>query len=302
MVNLSDESAADDAAVYRIMRCAGERDVLPLVHAENGTLIRELVKRALSEGRTAAKYHALTRPPLTEADAVSRAISIAELSGTPVCFTRLSCDAALAPLRAARERGLPVFGMTCPHYLFLSYSNYLDPDGRGMQCLTAPPLREAWNQEMLWRALRLGQLQGIASDHRECDPPGETLTDASFDQHPHGLAGVGVRLALAYHGTSSRAGISVTRLVELVSTGPAKLMGLFPRKGTIAVGSDADIVLYDPSAGHSPGDDTPGYRGLTLGGAVRTVLLRGKVIVEASRYVGSAGDGRFIPRGPGGRQ
>jgi dihydropyrimidinase len=295
----------DDATIYRAMIAAVERGCLICIHAENGVVINEIIKRALAAGKTAPKYHALTRPTRAEAEGVYRAIAIAEMAESPVYIVHLSCADALEQVRAARDRGLPAFAETCPQYLFLSYDNYEEPGFEGAKYVMTPPLREKWNQAELWKGLKTDDLQVISTDHCPfCMKEQKELGRDDFSKIPNGAPGVEHRVPLIYNGGVIENRISLNRFVELTSTAAAKMFGLFPRKGTIAVGSDADLVIFDPereqtisASTHHMNVDYSAYEGKTIKGVVETVLSRGRVIIENGEYKGKAGDGCFLKRG-----
>lgn len=295
----------DDATIFRAMSAAGERGGLICMHAENGIVINEIIKRALAQGRTAPKYHALTRPTRAEAEGVHRAIAIAEMAESPVYIVHLSCADALEQVREARDRGLPAFAETCPQYLFLSYDNYEEPGFEGAKYVMTPPLREKWNQAELWKGLKTDDLQVISTDHCPfCMKEQKELGKDDFSKIPNGAPGVEHRVPLIYNGGVAENRISLNRFVELTSTAAAKMFGLFPKKGTIAVGSDADIVIFDPekqqtisASTHHMNVDYSAYEGKTITGVVETVLSRGRVVIENGEYVGKAGDGQFLKRG-----
>ncbi|HWS99071.1 MAG TPA: dihydropyrimidinase [Pyrinomonadaceae bacterium] len=294
----------DDATIFRAMSAAGERGGLICMHAENGVVINEIIKRALAQGRTAPKYHALTRPTRAEAEGVHRAIAIAEMAESPVYIVHLSCADALDKVREARDRGLPAFAETCPQYLFLSIDNYDEPGFEGAKYVMTPPLREKWNQAELWKGLKTDDLQVISTDHCPfCMKEQKELGRDDFTKIPNGAPGVEHRVPLIYTGVLENR-ISLNRFVELTSTAAAKMFGLFPKKGTIAVGSDADIVIFDPdkeqtisAETHHMNVDYSAYEGRTIRGVVETVLSRGRVVIENGEYKGKPGDGRFLKRG-----
>ena len=295
----------DDATIFRAMSVAGERGGLICMHAENGVVINEIIKRALAEGRTAPKYHALTRPTRAEAEGVHRAIAIAEMAESPVYIVHLSCADALNQVREARDRGLPAFAETCPQYLFLSYENYEEPGFDGAKYVMTPTLREKWNQAELWKSLRMDDLQVISTDHCSfCMKEQRELGRDDFSKIPNGAPGVENRVPLIFSGGVVENRLSLNRFVELTSTAAAKMFGLFPKKGTIAVGSDADIVIFDPekeqtisAKTHHMNVDYNAYEGMKVKGVVETVLSRGQVIIENREYKGKPGDGRFLKRG-----
>ena len=295
---------ADDATIFRAMSAAGDRGGLICMHAENGIVIDEIVKRALAAGRTAPKHHALTRPTIAEAEGVHRAIAIAEMAESPVYIVHLSCTDALNQVREARDRGIPAFAETCPQYLFLSIDDYGD-DFEGAKYVMTPPLREKHNHAELWKGLKMDDLQVVSTDHCPfCMKEQKELGKDSFAAIPNGAPGVENRMALIYNGGVHENRISLNRFVEITSTAAAKMFGLFPKKGTIAVGSDADIVIFDPNRSqtlsvetHHMNVDYNAYEGKTVQGVVETVLSRGKVVIENGGYAGSKGDGQFLKRG-----
>jgi dihydropyrimidinase len=295
----------DDGTIFKAMTTAGEAGGLICMHAENGLVIDVLVKRALAEGRTAPKYHALTRPTKAEGEGTSRAIALAEMAGSPVYIVHLSCDDALQKVTAARDAGIPAYAETCPQYLFLDYSAYEQEGFEGAKYVMTPPLRPKENQEKLWRGLQYNDLQVISTDHCPfCMKEQKELGRDDFSKIPNGGPGVEHRLSLVYNGGVVSGKISVNRFVELVSTSPAKIFGLFPRKGTIAVGSDADIVIFDPdeemtisAKTHHMRVDYSAYEGVKVRGVTKTVLSRGEVVIDEGRFVGRAGYGQFLKRG-----
>ena len=295
----------DDGVIFKAMTASGENGGLICMHAENGVVIDVLVKRAIEQGRTAPKYHALTRPTKAEAEGVHRAIAIAEMANSPVYIVHLSCYDALKEVQAARDLGLPAFAETCPQYLLLDYSLYEKPDFEGAKYVMTPPLRDKENQELLWRGLRGDDLQVISTDHCPfCFKEQKELGRDDFSKIPNGGPGVENRMSLIYHHGVTQGRISLNRFVELTSTAAAKIFGLFPKKGTIAVGSDADIVIFDPNreqtisaATHHMRVDYSAYEGWRVKGVTETVLSRGRVTVENNEFKGKAGAGRFLKRG-----
>src|SRR5437867_8947624 len=295
----------DDGTIFKAMTAAGEKGGLICMHAENGVVIDVLVKRALAEGKTSPKHHALTRPTRAEAEGVHRAIAIAEMANSPVYIVHLSCHEALKEVQAARDLGLPAFAETCPQYLFLDYSYYEQEGYEGARYVMTPPLRDKSNQEQLWKGLRGNDLQVISTDHCQfCFKEQKELGRDDFSKIPNGGPGVEHRMSLIYDGGVVQGRINLNRFVELTSTAAAKIFGLFPKKGTIAVGSDADIVVFNPdleqaisAKTHHMRVDYSAYEGRRVRGTVETVLSRGKVIVENGEFKGKPGDGQFLKRG-----
>jgi dihydropyrimidinase len=274
------------------------------MHAENGGVIDVLVKKALAEGKTAPKYHALTRPARAEAEATHRAIAMAEIADVPIYIVHLSAAEALEMVTEARDRGLPAFAETCPQYLFLSYDNYEEPGFEGAKYVMSPPLRPKDTQDRLWRGLAYNDLQAISTDHCPfCMKEQKVLGEGDFSKIPNGAPGIETRMSLVYDGGVRSGRISLNRFVELTSTSPAKIFGLFPRKGTIAPGSDADIVIFDPEKKqrlsvktlHMKVDYNP-YEGREITGVSETVISRGRVIVDKGAFSGRAGAGTFLRR------
>jgi dihydropyrimidinase len=293
----------DDATIFRAMKNAGQWGGLICMHAENGIVINEIIKHALAEGKTAPKYHALTRPTKAEAEGVHRAIAIAEMAEAPVYIVHLSCADALEEVREARDNGLPAYAETCPQYLFLDYSLYEREGFEGAKWVMTPPLREKWNQDKLWQGLQGNDLQVISTDHCPFCMKEKELGRDDFTKIPNGGPGVEHRMSLIYNGGVAGGKIGLNRFVELTSTAAAKLFGLFPRKGTIAVGSDADIVIFDPNeemtisaAAHHMNVDYSAYEGMKVKGVTKTVLSRGRVVIDDGKYVGKPGDGQFLKR------
>lgn len=295
----------DDGTIYKAMQTAGEHGGLICMHAENGVVIDVMVKQALAQGHTAPKYHALTRPTRAEAEGVHRAIALAEMAKSPVYIVHLSCSDALDEVTRARDLGIPAYAETCPQYLFLDYSLYERPGFEGAKWVMTPALREQWNQDKLWRGLQYNDLQVVSTDHCPfCMKEQKELGKDDFSKIPNGGPGVEHRMSLVYNGGVVGGRISVNRFVEITSTAQAKIFGLFPRKGTIAVGSDADIVIFDPeeemtisAATHHMRVDYSAYEGMKVRGVTKTVLSRGELVIEEGKYVGRKGHGSFLKRG-----
>lgn len=294
----------DDATIYRAMRQTGNNGALVCMHAENGGVIDLLVQKALAEGKTAPIYHALTRPTTAEGEAVNRAIALAQMAGAPVYIVHLSCADALEKVSEARDKGVPVFAETCPQYLLLSIEDLDRPNFEGAKFVFTPPLREKWHQEKLWAGLRRNTLQIVSTDHCPfCFKEQKEMGRDNFAKIPNGGPGVENRLQLIHHHGVNLKRISLNRWVELVSTTPAKMFGLYPRKGTIAVGSDADLVIWDPekeltiaASTHHMRVDYSMFEGFKVKGNAETVFSRGEVIVDKGNWLGKAGRGSFIKR------
>jgi dihydropyrimidinase len=296
----------DDATIFRAMSQAAKHSGMICMHAENGGAIDVIVQQALAEGKRAPKYHALTRPTTAEAEATSRAIALAEMAGAPVYIVHLSCNEALEKVREARDRGLPAYAETCPQYLYLSLENMDAPGFEGAKYVFTPPLREKWHQEKLWQGLKQDTLQVVSTDHCPfCFKEQKELGKDDFTKIPNGGPGIEHRLSLIYTGGVHGKRFSANRFVELVSTAPAKLFGLFPRKGTVAVGSDADLVIFNPigeetisARTHHMRVDYSMFEGIQVTGVPRTVLSRGRVVIDGGKFMGRAGSGQFLRRQP----
>ena len=304
------ELMVDDATIFQVLERTGQLGALCCVHAENGPVIDVLVRRALAAGHTNPSWHGRTRPELAEAEATHRAIALAEMADAGVYLVHLSCAEALAEVTAARDRGRPVFAETCPHYLFLDSSVYDDESFDTAKYVLTPPLRDARHHAELWRGLRTDDVQVVSTDHCPfCLNGQKTLGRNDFSQIPNGGPGIEHRLQLLHSGGVVGGKLSLRRMVDVFATTPARLFGLYPRKGTIAVGSDADLVLFDPAATttisaktHHMQVDYSLYEGWQLTGAVRTVIVRGQPVVEGGLFVGKSGSGRFLRRDASGQQ
>ncbi|HZV03255.1 MAG TPA: dihydropyrimidinase [Planctomycetota bacterium] len=296
----------DDQSIFRAMLRSGELGALICMHAETGLPIDVLVERAIKEGKKAPIYHALTRPEAAEATGTERAIALAEMAQVPVYIVHLSAQRALERVMEARDRGLDVYAETCPQYLFLSEDNLRgtkDDPFDGAKYVCTPPLRPKHHHDHLWRGLRTYDLQVVSTDHCPfCMKGQKELGRDSFAKIPNGMPGIETRLHLLYEGVREGK-ISLNRFVEITSTAPAKIFGLYPEKGTIAVGSDADIVIWDPEKRLTLDKenlhmkvDYAAYPGKTVIGAPKTVLSRGEVIVDNNKFLGKKGRGKFVRR------
>jgi dihydropyrimidinase len=296
---------SDDGRILRAMQRAGDNGGLTMVHAENGIAIDVLVAQALAAGRTDPRHHGEVRKALLEAEATHRAIQLARVAGdVPLYIVHVSAREALAEIAAARDTGLPVYGETCPQYLFLSTDNLAEPDFEGAKYVCSTPLRPKEHQAALWRGLRTDDLQVVSTDHCPfCFSGQKELGLGDFSKIPNGMPGVEHRMDLLHQAVVD-GHISRRRWIDLACAAPARMFGLYPRKGTIAPGADADLVIYDPHAGqtlsaatHHMNVDYSAYEGKRLTGRVRTVLSRGVPVLEDREYVGRAGHGVYVPRG-----
>ncbi len=294
----------DDATIFKAMRKTAENGGLICMHAENGSVIDVIVKKAVAEGKRAPIYHALTRPTTAEAEAVNRAIALAEMAGVPVYIVHLSSHDALQRVAEARDRGLLAYAETCPQYLFLSIEDLERPNFEGAKFVFTPPLREKWHQDKLWDGLKTNNLQVVSTDHCPfCFKEQKEMGRDDFTKIPNGGPGIENRLQLLFEGGVNKKRISLNRWVEITSTTPAKMFGLYPRKGSIAVGSHADIVIWDPNAEHIISAKTHHMRvdysmfeGFKVKGNAETVLSRGEVIIDKGVWRGRAGRGQFLKR------
>jgi dihydropyrimidinase len=306
----------DDTTLFRAMQQAAAHKLLIMVHAENGDAIEILVNEALAAGNLAPKYHALTRPPELEAEATARAVRFAEVTGAPLYVVHLTNAGALEAVRLARGRGNGadhIFAETCTQYFFFTKDDLAREGFEGAKWVCSPPFREASDQAALWQGVADNSLQVVSTDHCpfwfeggvDGRPGGKELGTSSFAKIPNGCPGIEERMLILYtHGVRTGK-ISLNRWVELTSTNPAKLFGCYPQKGVIAPGADADLVLWDPAATrtisaatqHQRTDYTI-YEGWEVQGAPRTVLARGRVLVDNGVWHGAAGSGKFVHRRP----
>ena len=293
----------DDQSIFRGMLRAGELGALITMHAETGLPIDVLVERAREKGHTAPVYHGLTRPQAAEATGTERALALAEMAGVPVYIVHLSAERALERVREARDRGLPAYAETCPQYLFLSQDDLAKPDFVGAGFVCTPPLRPAHHHENLWRGLRNHDLQVVATDHCPfCMKGQKDLGKDDFSKIPNGMPGVETRMYLMWEAVQ-QGQISLNRMVDICSTTPAKIFGLYGRKGCLSVGADADLVVWDPAKDvlisketmHMRVDYSP-YEGRKLKGGPRLVMQRGNVLVEGDKWHGKTGAGQFLKR------
>ena len=293
----------DDASIFKAMRQAANSGALIMMHAENGGPIDVLVRQFLDEGKTDPVNHGLTRPSVMEGEAVHRAFKLSELAGAPAYIVHLSSRDALNAVREARDRGQAAYAETCPQYLYLSIDDLGRPGFEGAKFVCSPPLRPADHQEDLWKGLQGNDLQIVSTDHAPFNYVGQKdMGKDDFSKIPNGLPSVEDRFTLLFEGVAA-GHIGLNRFVELVATAPAKMFGLYPRKGTIAPGSDADIVVFDPTfereisaATHHMNVDYSPYEGRKVRGLPEVVMQRGNVLVRDGRFHGRSGEGRFLPR------
>jgi dihydropyrimidinase len=293
---------ATDGEILRAMQKAKETGATIMMHAENGIAIDQLVARALAEGRTDPVYHGITRPPELEGEATHRAIVLARVTGAPLYIVHLSAAQALAAVAEARDGGQNVFAETCPQYLFLSLDDLGRDDFEGSKFVCSPPLRPREHQAELWRGLRTNDLSVVSTDHCPFCMKDKEMGRGDFSKIPNGIPGVEHRMDLLHQGVLAGE-ISLSRWVEITSTTPARMFGLYPRKGAIAAGSDADIVVYDPAvkqtlsvSTHHMNVDYSAYEGMEITGRVSTVLSRGSVVVDDGAFHGSTSHGVFLER------
>ena len=296
----------DDDSVFKALQASKENGVTIMVHAENADVIDVLQKQLLSEGKTGPYYHAVSRPPLVEIEATQRAINLAAMAGAPLFVVHVTCKESMEAIRDAYIKGIPVFGETCTHYLVLDTANLAKPDFEGAKYVCSPALRSETHRQALWEAVKKGWLKCVSSDHCGFDwKEQKHLGKDDFTVIPNGAPGLENRLAVLWTYGVEKGRISRQKFVELFATAPAKINGLFPRKGHICVGADADIVVFDPdfkgvmSVKNSlQGVDYCTYEGMEQIGRVEKVFLRGKLTVDDGEFIGRLGQGEFIKGQP----
>ncbi len=294
----------DDETLFRTMETAAETGALVMVHAENGDAIDVIVKEAVAEGKKEPIWHARTRPMETEAEATNRAAQLARVAGCPLYVVHVSCRPAVEPIALAREKGWNVWGETCTQYLFIDETALAEPGFEGAKYIYTPPPRPKEQQEHLWKALQADVLSVVSTDHCPFKwPEQKAINGEAFQVVPNGGPGIENRLHMLHEFGVRTGRITLNRFVELTSTNVAKLFGLYPRKGTIAVGSDADIVVWDPEKAltisadsHHSNVDYNLFEGTKVTGAPQVVMVRGQVIVDHDELVGAPGDGHFVKR------
>ncbi len=327
----------DDDTLFRAMQTAAKHGMIVMVHAENGDVEALLRPQLLAEGKTDPKYHANSRPPEIEGEATNRAVVMAGMTGCPLYVVHMTCEPAIQAMARGRALGYPVMGETCTQYLFLTVEEHLAAPGfEGAKYVCSPPIRTKHDQEVLWKALQNGTLQAVSTDH--CDfwyeggvgpwqewqekhkgmdwigyeaqnpsyrRPGKELGKGNFAKIPNGMPGLEDRMMVGWHHGVNGGRFSASRFVELHCTNPAKIFGMYPKKGTIAVGADADIVVWDPDKEHTISASTHHmrvdynvYEGMKVRGVPEKVYLRGKKVVDGNQWTGEKGKGQFIHRKP----
>src|SRR6476660_2328911 len=294
----------DDETLFKTMEVASKTGALVMVHAENGDVIDVLVRQALAAGNTEPLYHALTRPPEAEGEATNRAIQLSHLAGSPLYVVHVTCKEAVEPIALARDKGWNVWGETCTQYFFNSLDDIAKPNFEGAKYVYSPPVRDKSNWDVLWNAVRTDVLSVISTDHCAFLWDGQkTLGKDDFSKIPNGGPGLEDRLKMIHEFGVRQGRITLNRMVELLSANPAKLFGLYPRKGTVTVGADADLVVFDPekqvtisaSTHHSKADYSL-YEGTRVTGAPEIVTLRGRILVENDELQVHPGVGQFVKR------
>ena len=298
------EFQSSDRTLFKAFKIGKETGTVVMVHCENGSVIDELVDEALANGNTEPIYHALTRPEAVEGEATKRAIELANIAGAKLYVVHVTCKEAVDEIIRAREKGYDVLGETCPPYLTLDISKLAQPGFEGAKYVWSPPLRPAYHQEVLWNALKAKQLQTIGSDQCSFSFKGKKeLGLNDFSKIPNGGPFIEDRFGILYSEGVAKGRININEFVDMISTSAAKTFGLFPKKGTIAIGSDADIVLFDPDVKrvisaqtHHMNVDYNPYEGWEVTGEVQSVLVRGQYVVKDKKFVGTLGNGQYIKR------
>ncbi len=295
---------ADDETLFQTLVAAKDLGALVMVHAENGDVIDYLVKKALKEGNTDPIYHALTRPSAIEGEATERAAIFTGLAESQIYIVHVTCEEAARKIAEAREKGIDIWGETCQQYLVLDQT-YLERENfEGAKYVWSPPLREKWHQDVLWQALKNGQLHTVGSDQCSFDFIGQKdLGKDDFSKIPNGGPNIEDRISIMFSEGVKKGKITLNQFVDITSTRAAKLFGLYPKKGTIAVGADADIVIFDPNMEriisaetHHMAVDYSAYEGMKVTGEPVSVLSRGEFVVRDKKFVGKIGVGQYLKR------
>ncbi len=294
----------DDVELIHVMRAAKELGALVTVHAEHGDMVVELQNKLIAEGKSGPKYHALSRPPAVEAEATARAIMFARMTGEPIYVVHVTCREAAGAIADARLQGMPVYGETCTQYLLLDDAVYDKPDFEGAAYVMSPPIRAKGHQDELWHALRAGQLQVVATDHCPFNQKGpKEAGKGDFRKIPNGAAGIQNRLSLLYTYGVREGRLDLHQFVDLTSTRAAKIFGLYPRKGSITVGADADLVVFDPEATatisaktHRHRCDRSIFEGFKVTGLPSHVVVNGRVQYRDGDLRVERGAGRYLQR------
>ncbi len=301
-----DRYMVDDESLFKVLLKTRETGALVLVHAESGHVVDYLIQKYLTEGKTSPRWHAASHPEETEAEAAGRALALAAMAQAPIYIVHVTCAAALEKVKQARDKGWKAFAETCPQYLLLSSDEYERPGFEGAKYVVTPPLRPRGNQEVLWRSLANGDIEVVATDHCPFNFIGQKdIGRDDFSRIPGGMPVVETRLPLIYHFGVNGGRFSVNKFVDLVATTPARFFGLAPQKGSIAIGADGDLVIFDPDKQvelrrenlHMNVDYSP-FENITVRGYPVRTLARGKTIVLNGEFVGQPGDGQFLRRRP----
>ncbi|WNR46758.1 dihydropyrimidinase [Paenibacillus roseipurpureus] len=295
---------ADDGTLYRTLLEAKKHGALVMVHAENGDVIDYLIKEALEAGQTDPIYHALTRPSVIEGEATGRAAKLTGMANSQLYVVHVTCEEAVQQITEARNKGVDIWGETCPQYLMLDQTHLEKPDFEGAKYVWSPPLRPKEHQDALWTALKTGQLQTLGSDHCSFNFKGQKeLGRGDFSRIPNGGPCIEDRFSILFSEGVKKGRITLNQFVDIVATRSAKLFGLFPQKGTIAVGGDADLVIFDPEAErtlsvqtHHMNVDYNPFEGIAITGEPVTVLSRGEFVIRDKQFVGQPGTGQFLKR------
>jgi len=295
-----------DDVIFQLLQESKKHGMMVMLHAENGDMIDVLQKQLIAEKKTAPKWHAVSRPEVVEAEATQRGILLAKTAGAPVFIVHISCQEAMTAVREANNAGQPVFGETCPHYLVLDVTNLAKPGFEGAKYVCSPALRPKKNFKPMWESLQKGWLQTVGSDHAAFSfKKAKVMGKNDFSQIPNGCPGVQDRLHILYTYGVKTGKLSLNRLVDVFATAPAKFNGLYPRKGSLIVGADADIVIFDPkykgliSVKTSLQEmDYNTFEGMKQIGRCDKVYIRGQLVAEQGKYLAGEGFGQFIPGKP----